>query len=199
MGTENHYKAEEIFNCDECGNQISATFEVWEYPVGIHNYDTLTLEGAELLESFYFTIDFFAGDYEPDYTTCNECTEPGNFVDLSDERVLENGYDIKNENGKYAMIVSGNCNWCNTSHIRCPKCNSINSFPETEFNKEKECEGGCGLIFFADTSDDRDGTGEFSLKLLDHRAQKCGSCGETFIDLSAIGICDECEKKYEQE
>ena len=58
MGHENHYEAIEYFNCD-CGNEIAASFNVWEYPVGIHNCDDVELDRAELLESFYFTFDFF--------------------------------------------------------------------------------------------------------------------------------------------
>ncbi len=58
IGTESHYEAIEYFNCD-CGNKIAASFNVWEYPMGIHNYNETELDGAELLESFYLTFDFF--------------------------------------------------------------------------------------------------------------------------------------------
>ena len=58
MGAENQYEAEEYFECS-CGNGIEVKFSVWEYPVGIHNYDSVEIEGAELLETFPFTIDFF--------------------------------------------------------------------------------------------------------------------------------------------
>lgn len=57
MGTENHYLARVNFEC-ECGNLIEADFEVWEYPVGAHNYDSIELEGGELLQRFSFTVDF---------------------------------------------------------------------------------------------------------------------------------------------
>ncbi|MFZ2285079.1 MAG: PIN-like domain-containing protein [Lutibacter sp.] len=202
MGPENHYEAVEVFDC-ECGNQITATFEVWEYPVGIHNYDTLTLEGGEILESFFFTIDFFEDDYEPDYTSCDLCSGNrdgmGNIVNFWDELELENEYDTENKNSKYDKVVSGNCEWCNSLHIRCPKCDSINPLPDTEFGKPKECEGGCGLIFLVDTSDDHDPLGEFSLKLIDHRKEECQSCGQEFINTGSTEICDECEKKYGEE
>lgn len=202
MGEENHYEAVEIFDC-ECGNQITATFEVWEYPVGAHNYDDLTLDGAELLEKFFFTIDFFAGDYEPDYTTCDECSGNrdgmGNIVNFWDELKIENEYDTEDSNSTYDKVVSGNCEWCNSLHIKCPKCDSINPLPESEFDKEKECEGGCGLIFLVDTSDDHDHIGEFTLKLIDHRKEKCQSCGEEFINKDSTDICSKCEKKYGEE
>lgn len=202
MGTENHYEAIEVFDCD-CGNQITANFEVWEYPVGIHNYDSLTLEGGEILESFFFTIDFFKDDYEPDYTTCDECSGNrdgmGNIVNFWDELEIENEYDSENENSKYDKVISGNCEWCNSLHIRCPKCDSINPLPESEFDKQKECEGGCGLIFLVDTSDDHYHLGEFSLKLIDHRKEECQSCGQEFINKNSDDMCEECERKYGEE
>lgn len=202
MGEENHYEAVEIFDC-ECGNQITATFEVWEYPVGAHNYDTITLEGGELLESFFFTIDFFQDDYDLDYATCKECSgnrdEMGNIVKFWDELELENEYDTENKNSKYNKVVSGNCEWCNSLHIRCPKCDSINSLPEVEFNEQKECEGGCGLIFLVDASYDHDQIREISLRLIDHRKEMCQSCGEEFINSNSSDMCNECEKKYGEE
>lgn len=202
MGIENHYEAIEVFDC-ECGNQITVNFEVWEYPIGAHNYDSLTVEGGEILESFYFTIDFFKDDYEPDYTNCDECSGNregmGNIVNFWDEIEIENEYDKRNENSKFDKAVSGGCEWCNSLHIRCPKCDSSNPLPESEFNTKKECEGGCGLIFFVDSSNDHDHTGEFSLKLIDHRKEECQTCAEQFINADSADMCKECEKKYGEE
>lgn len=199
MGKENHYKAVEYFEC-ECGNDITATFEVWEYPVGVHNYDDLTLDSAELLEKFFFTIDFFEDDYKIDYTTCNECSGNkegmGNIVSFWYNTELENEYDSKNKNSQFKNVVSGNCEWCNSLHIKCPKCGAINPLPESEFDKNKECEGGCGLIFFVDTSGDLDYTGEYSVRLIDHRKEICQGCGEEFININSSDLCDECERKY---
>lgn len=117
MGPENHYEATEIFDC-ECGNQIEANFELWEYPLGVHNYDNLKLEGGEILESFYFTIDFFEDDYEPDYINCEECSGNrdgmGNIVNFWSEMELDNEYDNDHENNKYNKVISGNCDWCNS-------------------------------------------------------------------------------------
>lgn len=198
MGAENHYEAIEVFDC-ECGNQITANFEIWEYPIGVHNYDSLKLEGGEILESFYFTIDFFKEDYEPDYTNCEECSGNrdgiGNIVNFWHEIEIENEYDKEGENSKYDNAVSGSCEWCNSLHIRCPKCDSINSLPESEFNTKKECEGGCGLIFFVDSSYDHDHTSEFSLKIIDHRKEECQKCGEEFINVESADSCKECERK----
>jgi hypothetical protein len=199
MGNENHYEAIEVFDC-ECGNEITANFEVWEYPLGVHNNDNLSLEGGEILESFFFTIDFFKDDYETDYTACDECSGNkegmGNIVNLWNEIELENEYDKENENSKYEKVVSGNCEWCNSLHIKCPKCDSIIPLPEAEFNKSKECEGGCGLIFFVDSTYDYEQLGEISVKLIDHRKEECQSCGQEFINLDFADLCKECERKY---
>jgi hypothetical protein len=78
MGPENEYQAEEYFECDECGREIKVTFRIWEYPVGIHNYDEVSIDGASLISCFDFSIDF---DDEPELDCCEECGEP--FVDKS--------------------------------------------------------------------------------------------------------------------
>ncbi len=199
MGPENHYEAIEHFMC-ECGNDITASFNIWEYPTGIHNYDSIELEGAKLLASFYFTIDFFEGEYEPDLTTCEVCSgnkdEMGNMVDFYSKIDLVNDYDKSHENHKFQSVISGSCDWCSTFHFRCAKCNSINAIPDTNYDEQHECEGGCGLIYFVDTSDDHDYVGEFELRLIDHRLTKCTGCGSEFIDEGSTGMCDKCEDEY---
>jgi hypothetical protein len=202
MGPENHYEAVEHLNCD-CGTEVIASFNIWEYPVGIHNYDTVELDRAKLLESFYFTIDFFEDEYEPDLITCDECSgnkdQMGNMVDFDSKIDLINEYDNTHKNHKFSSVISGNCDWCNSLHIRCAKCGAANAIPETKYGEKIECEGGCGLIYFVDTSEDTDHIGEFDLKLLDHRIEQCSACGEDFIDTNMTETCDECEAKYNEE
>ena len=50
LGIENSYKAVEYIDCPKCKNEIIASFELWEYPSGIHNYNTIEIENGELLE-----------------------------------------------------------------------------------------------------------------------------------------------------
>jgi len=71
MGTENQYKANEFFEC-ECHNEIEVTFEVWEYPVGVHNYDSVRISGGILIETFPFTINFFKEEEEEE-EMCSKC------------------------------------------------------------------------------------------------------------------------------
>lgn len=74
MGNENQYEAIEEFEC-ECGNEVVASFQVWEYPVGSHNYDSIELYGGELIDSFYFTINFF-NEEESGEAQCDICGVP---------------------------------------------------------------------------------------------------------------------------
>lgn len=63
MGPENQYQAMEYFTCD-CSKEIEIVFSVWEYPYGTHNHDTTEINGAELISSFFFTVDFHDEDVE---------------------------------------------------------------------------------------------------------------------------------------
>lgn len=200
MGAENQYQAEEHFKCS-CGNEIDVTFEVWEYPQGIHNYDNIEIENAELLDSFYFTINFH--DDEPDFINCNICEGNkdgmGNFVRLDSNIDLDNEFINKIPESEYSSVTCGNCDWCSSLHIKCPKCGAINLMDENYANENIECEGGCGLIFKMDTTNDRENLGEFNLKLIDERIKECAECGENFIDEQLIEICEKCEEKYNEE
>lgn len=201
MGTENQYVAEEFIECP-CGNQININFEVWEYPEGVHNYDTIEIDGAELLESFYFTVDFYGEPEEDDgFYGCHICDgnkeNVGNYVDFHSQISLDNEYDRSSPNHKFRSVRCGNCMWCDTLHVRCPKCNSVTAISEA--NENIECEGGCGLTFFKETSGHPHEEGEFSLKLIDHRKVKCSSCGEMFVDHQHIGICGKCDLKLNLE
>ncbi|WP_130736933.1 PIN-like domain-containing protein [Flavobacterium sp. J27] len=167
MGAENQYEAIIDFECD-CGNDITVTFELWEYPVGIHNYDSIEVENGELLESFYFTIDFFEDDeYFDDSIRCMACDGDrngmGNQVHIYNESDLVNEFEKTNPNAIFTKVNSGECDWCGTLHIECAKCNSVNSLLE---NQEIECEGGCGLTYSLETFTDRGGITERNLKLL---------------------------------
>src|SRR5690606_37301381 len=102
----------------------------------------------------------------------------GNYVDFYDKISLDNEYDSSSPNHKFQFVFSGNCQWCNTLHIKCPKCKSVTVLDED--NKDIECEGGCGLTFHKESDYDPDNDGSFTLKLIDHRKEKCPSCGEMF-------------------
>lgn len=74
MGPENEYQAIEYFECNECGNEINITFGVWEYPIGIHNYDDVEIDGGTLISCFEFSVDFH-DEPEPEPDNCEKCGE----------------------------------------------------------------------------------------------------------------------------
>lgn len=200
MGIENLYVAEEIIECS-CGNQIDINFEVWEYPEGVHNYDTIGIDGAELWESFYFTVDFYGEPEDDKFCGCHVCDgdkgKVENYVDFHSYISLDNEYDRSSPNHKFRTVCRGNCMSCGTLHIRCPKCNSVTAISEN--NENIECEGGCGLTFFKETSGHSPEDGDFSLKLIDHRKVKCSSCGKMYVDHQHVGVCDKCDLKLKLE
>lgn len=75
MGPENTYEATEYLSCEECDNEVNITFSVWEYPIGIHNYDEIEVDGATLVSCFSFSVDFFG---EPEVERCQLCGDEFN-------------------------------------------------------------------------------------------------------------------------
>jgi hypothetical protein len=67
MGPENHYQYIEHKSCG-CGNEFEIEFNIWEYPVGIHNYDSVEVKGGTLIRKFNFSIDF-----KGPYSKCPRC------------------------------------------------------------------------------------------------------------------------------
>lgn len=203
MGVENMYEAEESFVCD-CDNQIDVTFQIWEYPVGTHNTDEVRIENAELIEKFDFTMDFHGGadpdpDPEMDVHDCHECDGKdgmGNYVDFGVDKIgLINQYDKTHANHKFNSVQASRCSFCNELHIKCAKCDSVIALPHHQTNENVECDGGCGLIYYLDSTDDPEQLGEPDIKLIDSRIEKCANCGDDFINKKNTELCDDCEKK----
>jgi len=202
MGIENHYQAQENFICS-CKNIIEAKFDLWEYPVGMHNYDNVEIDNAELLDSFSFTKNFFEDEFGSNFCTCHECDGNnhgmGNSVSFSTKQKLINEYNFPHPNHKFSFIKFGGCDWCSSLHIRCVKCKSVNLLGEYQENENIECQGGCGLIYLKDTSDDFENIGDYDIKLIDDRIMKCSNCGNDFVNENNTEFCDECEEKYNNE
>lgn len=196
MGPEHHYEDVNFYQCD-CGNDITITFELWEYPEGMHNYDSVELDGAKLIDRFYFTKDFH--DYDEDYVTCEECDGNkeglGNMVHNWNTTNLHNEFPIEHENGTFNEISIGSCDWCSTIHVKCPKCNSVTSLPENNVNENTECLGGCGLFYMLESDGHFDEVGDFNIKLIDDRLSECEDCERTFVDKEKNALCPECELK----
>lgn len=140
--------------------------------------------------------DFFDDDY-----ACEECDGNrdgyGNIVSYWYETNIINEYDESHENHKYSTAFAGNCEWCNSLHIKCPKCNSITPLSEYRFDEEVECEGGCGIIFYVESDPSHHNIGDYEIKIIDHRIEECSACGEGFIDDGEqTGICKKCNEEY---
>jgi DNA-directed RNA polymerase subunit RPC12/RpoP len=67
MGAENHYQSEDYIQCPNCGKESNLTLDIWEYPVGAHNYDEIEIEDGEIIQSPDFVGYFWDNYYdEPD-------------------------------------------------------------------------------------------------------------------------------------
>lgn len=64
MGVENHYLMEENLKCAYCRIQTKLTFEIWEYPENVHNYDQINIENASILKSPDFVGYFWDNHYD---------------------------------------------------------------------------------------------------------------------------------------
>lgn len=64
MGRENGYSWQQEFECDECGNNIEIDYEVWEYPVGSFNNDSINLKGGTEVGKFDYE---FHGEPDDDF------------------------------------------------------------------------------------------------------------------------------------
>jgi hypothetical protein len=76
MGPEHQYESSVEFECVRCGFEIEATFQVWEYPLGVHSSEDIRLEGATLISCFDFGIDFLKDESTTD--VCSKCGESFN-------------------------------------------------------------------------------------------------------------------------
>lgn len=67
MGAENHYQSETYVQCSNCHHETTLTLDIWEYPVGVHNYDEVEIDNGEIIQAPDF-VDYFWDNYydEPD-------------------------------------------------------------------------------------------------------------------------------------
>lgn len=48
MGTESHFEAEIILNCNDCNAPMTITLHLWEYPDGVFNSSEVEVENGQL-------------------------------------------------------------------------------------------------------------------------------------------------------
>lgn len=83
-------------------------------------------------------------DYHFDWELCQIC-------DLGEDRppaIIYFDYGCNKErDGVLWLIDIGRCDWCNGINIRCQTCGCIMGIPDSMYEEEFECEGGCGIKF----------------------------------------------------
>jgi len=136
-----------------------------------------------------------------EFYECDECDGNkegvGNYVDDWTETSIINEYPSSHHNSRFNSAYVGSCEWCNTLHIECPSCHSVTAIGSYKYDENVECEGGCGIIFHIESDPSHHNIDSFDLKIVDHRIEKCSSCGEDFIDDGGnLGICSKCEEEY---
>lgn len=50
MGTELHHQAVVDLECPYCGAPVALTLDVWEYPMGMLNFDEIEAEGVTIVK-----------------------------------------------------------------------------------------------------------------------------------------------------
>lgn len=71
MGCEMEYESKESCECPNCNNQIDLTLRVWEYPVGVFNYQDIDIEGGEVDKAIDLRRYIELGNYG----LCERCGE----------------------------------------------------------------------------------------------------------------------------
>ncbi|REG91111.1 hypothetical protein [Flavobacterium aquicola] len=56
MGNENQYNWNYIGNCPHCDNDLEISFDAYEYPVGMLNYEDSELTGCEFIIKPIFNV-----------------------------------------------------------------------------------------------------------------------------------------------
>ncbi|SKA75895.1 GAF domain-containing protein [Thiothrix eikelboomii] len=87
MGTEYQYQTIEYVNCQACDNGMTFIFNVWEYPIGIKNHETIESEDADIIESFSQSINFYEED---DWHDSSQAIDP-----MNEERNLLRKFEDK--------------------------------------------------------------------------------------------------------
>ena len=65
MGNEIHYQTDDTVECFNCGKETYLTFDIWEYPIGAHNFDDIYIDEGKIIQSPGF-VDYFWDKYDYD-------------------------------------------------------------------------------------------------------------------------------------
>lgn len=136
-----------------------------------------------------------------DFSECKVCSGNkdgfGNYINQWVNTLINNEYPNTHYNSQFNSAYTGNCEYCNTLHIECPKCKSVTAIDLCQFEEKVECESGCGIIYYVESDYNHHGLDNYEIKIIDHRINKCSHCGEDYInDDENTGICKRCDENY---
>lgn len=90
-------------------------------------------------------VDFnYLDDYEFSIDLCSICQESLNEYQMPGEIVWNSYFSKPNKSEDFEI---GSCDRCNSIHVKCRECNTITPVYESDYDIEKECDGGCGQKF----------------------------------------------------
>lgn len=93
-------------------------------------------------------------NYHYELQFCHVC-DPGE--DRPPAVVSYNGiYSYSDKVGIQYLFEFGNCDWCNSLHIRCHSCGSSTAVWDGDYGSLLECEGGCGIKYLVTLTRDGD-------------------------------------------
>lgn len=102
MGDENIYKAEGFFKCNSCDHDIHSVFTVYEYPVGVKNYQSIELEGADVIRECELRLNFLSDTNENEIEGIEQILYdylvddvPSELLSLSGNTTIEEVHDVK--------------------------------------------------------------------------------------------------------
>ena len=64
MGPENEYISEEVCTCPNCNNQIDISLQVWEYPMGVFNFQNIEIDGGDIEKPISLSSYISFNEYE---------------------------------------------------------------------------------------------------------------------------------------
>jgi len=101
MGVENTYTADGFFKCNSCGHDVHGTFTVYEYPIGVKNYQSIELEGADVIRECELKLNFLSDRNENEIEGIENIlfdhisTDiPDELLSLSSETMIEEVHDV---------------------------------------------------------------------------------------------------------
>lgn len=164
------------------------------------NYIQRKQKEAERLIYYCEPCEEYINRFNEVYLNIIDLIDERSNVEVSDPNQLIFDYASPHNSNQpqimYTSIEVGNCDWCNTEHFKCSKCQTLNAIYDGEYDEEKVCEG-CGLVYIINTSEDYENLGKNYTYRIPNNSPNCENCGEEFeAESNGNNICQKCEEGY---